>query len=107
MSQQESKETKSQKSYTVMSTSAGKDHEGGRFHGSSPKKAAKKAANKIFHQAGPGLKKLTLKLRETTSGSKKKVRTYEATKKVVDKSFEVEGKTIKVGQEIEIKRVDE
>lgn len=78
-------------------TVAGKK-DGGRFTGSTPSAAARKAANKLLKKSGQG--SMTITVRETTQGSDKKQFSYTARQQVLNPPDVV----IIAGREVEISR---
>lgn len=91
-------------SYTVYKCSTG--FSGGRYISANPLSAAKKAASRAFK--GTRSNTLTIVLKQTTSGSKKKFYKYEATRETLETPVVVvlDGNTIEYKYNIEVKAMD-
>lgn len=85
------------RSFTVISVHrAGKklDYSGGRFISDAPHLAAKKVFSQACETKGKRGCILTIKIRETTQGSKKKEFSYKVSRKYDPIEVEIDGETI-------------
>lgn len=87
------------RNFVISSCNGKKVADVGNFVSTTPKAAAQKAARSLFKGRAESASTMTFCIRETTNGSKKKVYSYTAVKKVLDPPIIVN----RGGKEIQIK----
>ena len=95
------------RSFTVIASSIGET--GGRYLSMTPQSAARKAAKKLFDKSPTSTTTIVLRIMETTrrGSSRGKTFTYEATKKTVDETRVIDGKTLNITKKIFVYAADE
>lgn len=96
-----------QRNFVISSCNGEKVVDFGHFKGTIPKNVAKKAAKTLFKGRAVSASGITFCIRETTTGSKKKVYSYRAIKKILDPPLVITrgGVEIKIKTEYDLKAV--